>query len=309
MWKDFFYFTRGQRTGIIVLIVLIMLALVANYSMKYFFPVTEKDGTAFLAEVETFKKTLVSRDSMLKVNRQRQFEERYTKYRPYPAYKKEIPYTLFTFDPNTADSSAFVRLGLKPFIASNILKYRKKGGRFKTTADFGKVYGIKPDKFKELETYISIKEIKNIKSDSLFKRRKVFNKELLVDLNSADTTLLMQVAGIGRGYAKGIIRFRQQTGGFVSIDQLGEVYGMRQENLERIRPFCKVNTDLVKKIKVNMASVERLKGHPYLNFYQSRAIYELRRKKGKLKNISDLKVLPEFTPESLSKIEPYLNFE
>jgi len=309
MWKDFFYFTRGQRTGIIVLIVLIMLALVANYSMKYFFPVTEKDGTAFLAEVETFKKTLVSRDSMLKVNRQRQFEERYTKYRPYPAYKKELPYTLFTFDPNTADSSVFVRLGLKPFIASNILKYRKKGGSFKTTADFGKVYGIKPDKLKELETYISIKEIKNIKSDSLFKRRKVFNKELLVDLNSADTTLLMQIAGIGRGYAKGIIRFRQQTGGFVSIDQLGEVYGMRQENLERIRPFCKVNTDLVKKIKVNIASVERLKGHPYLNFYQSRAIYELRRKKGKLKNISDLKVLPEFTPESLSKIEPYLNFE
>jgi len=309
MWKDFFYFTRGQRTGIIVLIVLIMLALVANYSMKYFFPVTEKDGTAFLAEVETFKKTLVSRDSMLKVNRQRQFEERYTKYRPYPAYKKELPYTLFTFDPNTADSSIFVRLGLKPFIASNILKYRKKGGSFKTTADFGKVYGIKPDKLKELETYISIKEIKNIKYDSLFKKRKVFNKELLVDLNSADTTLLMQIAGIGRGYAKGIIRFRQQTGGFVSIDQLGEVYGMRQENLERIRPFCKVNTDLVKKIKVNIASVERLKGHPYLNFYQSRAIYELRRKKGKLKNISDLKVLPEFTPESLSKIEPYLNFE
>ena len=309
MWKDFFYFTRGQRTGIIVLVVLIMLALVANYTLKYFFPVTEKDGSAFLSEVETFKKSLVSRDSMLKVNRQRQFEERYTKYRPYPAYKKELPYTLFTFDPNTADSSVFVRLGLKPFIASNILKYRKKGGSFKTTADFGKVYGIKPDKLKELETYISIKEIKNIKYDSLFKKRKVFNKELLVDLNSADTTLLMQIAGIGRGYAKGIIRFRQQTGGFVSIDQLGEVYGMRQENLERIRPFCKVNTDLVKKIKVNIASVERLKGHPYLNFYQSRAIYELRRKKGKLKNISDLKVLPEFTPESLSKIEPYLNFE
>ena len=309
MWKDFFYFTKGQRTGILVLIVLIVLALAANYTMKYFFPVTEKDGTAFLAEVETFKKSLVSRDSILKVNRQRQFEERYTKYRPYPAYKKELPYTLFTFDPNTADSSVFVRLGLKPFIASNILKYRKKGGSFKTTADFGKVYGIKPDKLKELETYISIKEIKNIKYDSLFKKRKVFNKELLVDLNSADTTLLMQIAGIGRGYAKGIIRFRQQTGGFVSIDQLGEVYGMRQENLERIRPFCKVNTDLVKKIKVNIASVERLKGHPYLNFYQSRAIYELRRKKGKLKNISDLKVLPEFTPESLSKIEPYLNFE
>ena len=95
----------------------------------------------------------------------------------------------------------------------------------------------------------------------------------------------------------------------MSIDQLGEIYGMRKENLERIRPFCKVNTDLVKKMRVNVASVERLKSHPYLNFYQSRAIYELRRKKGKLKNISELKVLPEFTTESLSKIEPYLNFE
>ena len=309
MWKDFFYFTKGQRTGILVLIVLIVLALAANYTMKYFFPVTEKDGTAFLAEVETFKKSLVSRDSILKVNRQRQFEERYTKYRPYPAYKKELPYTLFTFDPNTADSSIFVRLGLKPFIASNILKYRKKGGWFKTPADFGKVYGIKPEKFKELESYLSIKEKKYIKTDSLFQKRKVVRNDLIVDLNSADTTLLMQVVGIGRGYAKGIIRFRQQTGGFVSVDQLGEIYGMRQENLERIRPFCKVNTHLVKKMNVNVASVERLKSHPYLNFYQSRAIYELRRKKGKLKNISDLKVLPEFTSESLSKIEPYLNFE
>ena len=84
---------------------------------------------------------------------------------------------------------------------------------------------------------------------------------------------------------------------------------MRKENLDRIRPFCRVNQDLVRKIKVNMAGVERLKGHPYLNFYQSRAIYELRRRKGKLKSIGDLKILPEFNPESLARIEPYLSFE
>ena len=119
----------------------------------------------------------------------------------------------------------------------------------------------------------------------------------------------MQVTGIGRGYARGIIRYRQLTGGFISVDQLSEIYGMRQENLEIIRPHCKVNQELVRKIKVNIASVERLKSHPYLNFYQSKAIYELRRKKGKLKNIKELKVLPEFTPESLAKIEPYLSFD
>ena len=309
MWKDFFYFSKSQRTGIVVLILLIILTLIANYSLPYFFPVTQKDGSAFLTEAEVFKKSLVSSDNIQAVRRQHDFEARYKKQYSYLSYKKDIPYSLFTFDPNAADSATFVRLGLKPYVASNILKYRSKGGWFKTATDFGKIYGMSPDKFKELDSYISIHEKKLSKNDSLFYKRKETKKDLVVDLNSADTTQLMQVIGIGRGYAKGIIRFRQQSGGFVTVDQLREIYGMRPENLQLILPFCKVNSDLVRKIKVNTASVERLKGHPYLNFYQSKAIYELRRKKGKLKNITDLKELPEFKPETLVKIEPYLSFE
>lgn len=309
MWKDFFYFSKGQRTGIVFLIVLILVVLGINYTLPYFYTSTVKDGSAFLSEVETFKKSLVSRDSLLKVKWQLDYEARYKKYQTYPKYNKIAPYSLFMFDPNKVDSATYVRLGLKPFIASNILKYRKAGGWFKTKDSFGKVYGITPDKFKEVEPYISIQEKKLTKTDSLFLVRKEFRKDLIVDLNSADTTLLMQVKGIGRGYAKGIIRFRQQTGGFISVDQLNDVYGMRPENMERIRPFCKVNPDKVQKIKVNIASVERLKSHPYLNFYQSKAIYELRRKKGKLKNINDLRVLSEFNAVSLTKIEPYLSFE
>jgi len=309
MWKDFFYFSKSQRIGIIVLIVLIVLTLVANYSLKYFFPVTEKDGSAFLSEVETFKKSLVSRDSIENAERQRQYKQRFKKYPLFSPYQTRIAVSLSFFDPNTADSATFVRLGIKPFIASNILKYRHSGGWFKTPADFSKIYGLKPEKFTELEPYISIQEKKLTKTDSLYLKRKETRKDLLVELNSADTALLMQVKGIGRGYANGIVHYRQRIGGFITVDQLSEIYGMRPENLQLIRPFCKVNSDLVRKIKVNAASVERLKGHPYLNFYQSKAIYELRRKKGKLKNIIDLKVLPEFTPESLAKIEPYLSFE
>jgi DNA uptake protein ComE-like DNA-binding protein len=309
MWKDFFYFSKSQRTGIVVLIVLIVLAITVNYSLEYFFPVKETDGKAFLSEVETFKKSLVSQDSILKEKHKQEYEARYPKYPHFPPYKNPIPYTLYPFDPNSADSTAFVGLGLKPYLASNILKYRKKGGWFKTSDDFGKLYGLSPEKLKELKPYITIHDKKLTKTDSLVLKRKEQKKDLIVELNSADTTVLMQVAGIGRGYAKGIIRFRQQTGGFVSVDQLSELYGMQQENLNRIRPHCKVNQELVKKIKVNLASVQRLKGHPYLSFYQSKAIYDLRRKKGKLKNINDLKVLSEFTPENLAKIEPYLSFE
>jgi DNA uptake protein ComE-like DNA-binding protein len=308
MWKDFFYFSKGQRTGIIVLIVLIFIAIAVNYTLPFFFPTTQKDGSAFLLEVERFKKSLVSRDSIRQAEWQRKNEERQQQYeqnyKTFPTKKTLELYTLFTFDPNTIDSIGFVRLGLKPFIASNILKYRKAGGRFKTKEDFGKVYGMLPVKFKELEPYIAIAEIKQVLVEKPVKRT-----DIIVELNSADTTLLLQIKGIGRGYAKGIVRFRQQTGGFVSVDQLNEIYGMRAENFERIKIFCKVNPDLVQKIKINIATAERFKSHPYFNFYQAKALYELRRRKGKLKDISELNGLSEFTPEAIQKLKPYLSFE
>lgn len=319
MWKDFFYFSRGQRTGIMILLALIVIVMIMNYSMPYFFPVTQNNNTAFLANVDDFKKSLLSHDSLRLADwqkqsqeRQRQYQEKYNKYPSYPTYKtteKKDSYTLFPFDPNTIDSTSFVRLGLKPFIASNILKYRNKGGHFRTSADFSKVYGILPAKFKELQPFISIENKKLVNPDSISGSHKEFNKDLIVDLNSADTILLMQVKGIGRSYANGIVRFRQTMGGFTSVGQLSELYGMRPESFEKIRLFCSANQALVRKIKINSATVERLNVHPYINFYQAKAIYELRRYKGKLTGMNDLKELSEFNKESLAKIQPYLSFE
>lgn len=316
MWKDFFYYSKGQRVGIVTLIVLIVLALVLNYLLPLYFPTNEQIDAKFLSEVKSFKKSLVSRDSLRQMawqqklsERQRLYEEKYHKdYSMYTNrlnYEKKNSYTLFNFDPNNVDSTGLIQLGLKPFVASNILKYRRKDGSFKTAADFGKVYGVLPDKFKELEPYITIAVNKTIKVEPVAAKR----TDVIVELNSADTSLLMQVKGIGRWYAKSIVRFRQSTGGFVSVDQLSEIYGMKADALERIRPFCSVNQLLVQKIKVNVASVERLKSHPYIGFYRAKAIYELRRKKGKLLDMNELKVLQELSSEDLNKIKPYLSFE
>lgn len=315
MWKEFFYFSRGQRFGIIILIVLIILVLIANYSLPFFFPKRVEKKSSFLAEVDAFRKSLVSSDSLRQeqweiqnVERQRLYEEKYKQF-AYKTNEKDAKYALFKFDPNKLDSAGFVHLGLKPFVASNILKFRSKGGTFRANDDFAKVYGMLPEKYKELETYISIQEKAIVKTDIIEPKQSEFKKDLVVDLNSADTSLLMQVKGIGRGYAKGIVRFRKETGGFVSVDQLNEIYGMRPENFERIRLFCNVNNDLVQKIKVNSATAERLNAHPYISFYQAKALYELRRNKGKLKDIDELKGLSEFTSESISKIKPYLSFD
>jgi len=315
MWKDFLYFSKGQRVGIIVLLALIFIVLVANYSLSYFFPVVNPNGAAFFEEVNAFKKTLVLRDSLQNAiwekqyaERQRAFEEKYRNFKNFPDYKKDEPYTLFPFDPNLSDSITFVKLGIKPRIAANIMRYKSKGGAFKKPTDFAKVYGISPEKFKELEPFITIKEIIP-QIDSTLLKKKQFKQDVIVDINSADTTTLMQIKGLGRGYAKGIVRYRQQLGGFVSVNQLNEIVGMRPENFDKIRPFCSVNLDMVQKIKVNIASTDRLNAHPYISFYQAKAIYEWRRYKGKLSSTNDLKDLSELTADDLTKIKPYLSFE
>ena len=307
MWKDFFYFSKGQRLGIILLLVLIVAVVAVNQFYPFSKPSELPVDESFRNEVREFKRGLVSIDS---INKQK-WDEKYNQLYPTdsPKYKPKEAYILFKFDPNKIDSSSFVRLGIQPFIASNILKFRNKGGTFKTKESFAKVYGLKPEKYTELEPYIQIAEIAVANKDTISSPLKVKTTSIIVDLNSADTTQLMQVIGIGRGFAKSIIRFRQQTGGFVSIQQLHELYGMTDVSFDKISPNCKINLDLVQKIKVNSASVDRLKQHPYFSFYKAKAIYELRRKNGKLKSIQELKQLEELSREDIIKIEPYLSFE
>ena len=308
MWKDFFYFSKGQRTAIIVLICLIIITIVIEFLLPYIIPQQEQSKSDFFDEAKRFEQTLVSRDSLRRAQWEQKYDSIFQNNKEF--VKKEAEkYSLFKFDPNTVDSATFVRLGLKPFIASNILKFRNKGGKFRTSESFSKVYGIYPEKFKELEPYITIAEIKQTAKDSVKSTTPTKIKNIIVELNSADTTELMKVYGLGRGYAKAIVRFRQQTGGFVNVEQLRELYGMNEENFNKISPSCKVNTQLVKKLQVNTASVERLNAHPYLNFYESKAIYEYRRRKGKLKNANELTAISELKSETIRKIQPYFSFE
>ena len=309
MWKDFFYFSKSQRVGIIVLLGLILIFILFNLFMPLFFPSPEPVETNFLNEVDSFKRSLVSRDSLRQTEWKARYHKLYEDKYPNNSPINKVNTILFRFDPNKADSASFVKLGLTPKVASNILKYRNKGGYFKTKENFSKVFGISTTKFKELEPFIAIEEKTVAKADTVAYVKPEIKADVYVELNSADTTELMKVKGIGRGYAKGIVRYRKSLGGFNSVEQLKEIYGMTPENYEKIQKFCTVNKELIQKMNVNIASAERLNAHPYLDFYQSKAIYELRRNKGKLKSVTDFKNITEFNTEKLAKIQPYLSFE
>lgn len=318
MWKNFFYFPKSQRIGIIVLIALIILTFLANNLLPLFFKNKESDVSEdFLNELKEFRANLQSKDSIRQAQWQQEYQNRYqNSYANANRYSSNPSYELFAFDPNSADSITFSRLGLRPYLISNILRYRAQGGSFKTPDDLSKIYGLNDEKFKELKPHIQI-ENRDEKIHEIAEKNKptetqeaIPNTEkFIVELNSADTTELKMVKGIGSYLANKIVQFRRNSGGFVSVEQLKEIQGMRPENYERVKDFCVADTRLVEKISVNTASAEKLNRHPYLNFYQSKALYEYRRKKGKIHSIKELYDINEFSEEDILKIEAYLNFD
>ena len=126
-----------------------------------------------------------------------------------------------------------------------------------------------------------------------------------IDLNSADSSLLVTLPGIGPYYASRIIRYREQLGGFYSTLQLFEINGLTDSVVQW---FTVSDTVPVRKIDVNNASLAELRRHPYINFYQARAIVELRNERGKIKGPEQLSFVEEFTGQDLSRLECYLEY-
>jgi DNA uptake protein ComE-like DNA-binding protein len=307
MWKEWFYFTKGQRGGIIVLLLIILCLIIDDMTLPYLLPSSKQSFDLFDQQAKGFLDSLQTIPTKHSAPNS-SYQTTWNKY-PDAFNKQPLPKSfLFRFNPNELDSAGFVKLGLKPYMASNILKYRAKGGKFRKPEDFAKVWGITPDKFKELLPFIDIPaEAAVVTTNPMIP--KIVKKDVVLELNSTDTTQLQQIRGIGRGYAKRIVAYRKRLGGFCNVSQLLEVWGMTPELYAQIAPHFTINTQEITKIPVNRASVERLMSHPYLNFTKAKAIYDLRRNKGKLTTINQLKTLDEFDPSTLAKIAPYISFQ
>ncbi len=213
--------------------------------------------------------------------------------------KSEIQISGF-FDPNTADFNKLNEFGFNRFQANNLIQYRKKEGTFKSKNDLLKIYGIDSAFFNSIEKYISIELINEIKLP---------NKGLVIahiELNSADTTELMKLAGIGSVYANRIIKYRNLLGGYYSTSQLLEIYNMPVETFKNIENSISADTLLIKRIHINFAEYADLLRHPYLNKTQVAAILKYRDRNGSFQNISQLETNGLIDSETFQKIRPYL---
>lgn len=227
------------------------------------------------------------------------------------------PTELFAFDPNTADSTALLRLGLSRWQVRNIIRYRAAGGVYRKKEDFARLYGLTVKQYRELEPYIIISndyqpaatlfpDRRDEHRDSTFIPRypeKLAEGET-IDLATADTAQLQRVPGIGPYFARRIADYRQRLGGYVSISQLSEIEGFPQEAL----PFFMLcnGGETVEKLNVNSLSLNELKQHPYINFYQARAILNYRRQNGPIADIDELRLLQDFDDAVINRLRPYV---
>lgn len=133
-------------------------------------------------------------------------------------------------------------------------------------------------------------------------------RDTILDLNHCDTAELQLIRGIGRYTAMQIVRYREQLGGYYSLQQLTDEF-FSKCRLDTLLAHFTVDTLALQKIPVNTSSVERLQRHPYLRYKQAKAIYTLRRQQVRLKRIQDLNTLPELTDQDIERIAPYLRFD
>ncbi len=234
---------------------------------------------------------------------------RYAKYE-YPHRKKVVlpPISMTTFDPNTADSLLLLQLGLKPWQAKTLIAYRTAGAVFRKAEDMRKLYFMSDTLYSRLEPYITIQADSLISqtSDSLhttFVHR--VKKDTILELNSADTAQLQLLRGVGRYTALQIVRYRQQLGGYVSVNQL---YEIEKINTDSFASKLTVDTALVVRLRVNYASVDRLQRHPYLTFTKAKALYTFRREHVRLTKQQFVSEQDIFSAAELEKILPYLDF-
>lgn len=309
--KIVFLLTTEQWIGVAILVILIIGTLVM---LKHYKPKKEVSLTWTNDSVKSeFVEYQSEQDSIRKTAWKKKYK------------RDTIAICMQEFDPNTADSSTLVHLGLKPWQAKNMLKYRAAGGKYRKAEDLQKLYGMTDSMYRALEPYICISVVNSIdttdtidinvdtvkvdtmRADSLL-RRQTIKRDTILNIRTADTTELKMIRGIGSYRARQIVRYREQLGGFARVEQVLEAKGMEHMADSVLNSFV-LDSVVIDSLNINRISVQRLSKHPYLRFEQAKAIYELRRKYVRLDSIEQLYELDCLSPETIQKITPYLNFD
>ncbi|GAB3581334.1 hypothetical protein GCM10027345_24000 [Hymenobacter daeguensis] len=328
--RRYFGYSRGEARGMVGILLLMAGFVTAPILLRpelpsYLPSADQKALNELAAQLKEHRTTDPGYASRYPKREYKKFERGASRY-PQVARVRLAP-----FDPNTLSAEGWEARGVPHFVASRMVKYREAAGGFKAKAQVKKMYGLEDSVYQRLAPFMQLPD-EAPRRDYAASRpgpdgklppfasadgapakfpRKPRNLRPF-DLNTADTTQLMQIRGIGAGRARWVVRYRNQLGGYLREDQLDEVFVLRDapDLRDSLRKYTFIAPGFAPKtLNVNTATFDELYLQPYIGKPRARIIVAYRQQHGPFKTVEDLKQIPILKPADWEKMRPYVRCE
>jgi len=318
--KESLTFSKKERIGIIFLVpAIVIIAFLPFFQTQPEEAKLSSTDSVWLANANNLQEKNISESSGLTDDPSMPVTTSFHIDKTGGSYSNPLKGVLFNFDPNTLDAEGFKKLGLRDKTIRTLINYRNKGGKFRRPDDLAKVYGLKQEEFQRLKPYISIESAtpagnyhnqtnvdKVVNNTGYTPENKPRYLPKTIEINTADIAGFESLYGIGNKLATKIVNFRNKLGGFYSVDQVGETYGIPDSTFQKIKAQLKVDAGSIKKININTASYDELNNHPYISAKLAFQVLKQRKEKGNFTAITDIKDLAAQTNDSYERVSKYI---
>ncbi len=302
-WKEYFVFSKKERVAVLILLV-IMVALIFLPSIFEQRQIAEESIVWMKVDSVLLARESSKSESSGRSGYYQSHNSKTGTVNSRPASNAVVTLSEpFYFDPNTASMEDLKRLGLQEKVAVTIQRFVSKGGRFREARDLERVYGLREAVVKRLMPYVRIQADHR---PSLKQKEKRSVGRLSIEVNSASMEDWERLPGIGPALAKRIMTFRDKLGGFHSVIQVKETYGLADSVYTKIESSLQCDALAIRKIDINQATEAELSNHPYLRSKIARAIISYRKEHGAFATAGDITKLPVVDAELFRKVGPYL---
>ncbi|MES2812004.1 MAG: helix-hairpin-helix domain-containing protein [Bacteroidota bacterium] len=291
-FKEYFNFNKEQRIGLLVLVGLIVIVqlvyLLIDFTPKQNISKSEQQWLSMQTEIDSLKNTT-----------------------------EESGYKIYPFNPNFITDFKGYKLGMSVAEIDRLLAFRKTGKFANSAEEFQQVTKISDSLLAKISPYFKFPDWVKNKSNSYtaysksnYKSFEKTTKKIIVqDINTATKEDLMNIFGIGDAISERIIKQREIFGGFISMEQMQDVWGLSPEVIYELNKNFKIGTvPVITKIDVNNASTKELMKLPYFRYALAREIVTYRSMNGGIKSAEDLIKIKGFPVEKVKIIALYLAF-
>jgi DNA uptake protein ComE-like DNA-binding protein len=289
-FKSFFNYSRSQRTGIFILFTIII-----AFQLVFFF-----------VDFSSFSKDAPEKEKWLSLQPQ---------INSLKQEKLDYVLKIYPFNPNFITDYKGYKLGMSVQQIDRLLDFRKQNKYVNSPIEFQAVTKVSDSLLRAISPYFKfpdwVKNKKEYKDYTKYPTKAFAKKEkiVIIDINQATQEDLIKIYGIGEAISTRILKYKESLGGFVSMEQMNEIWGLSPEVVEKLNSHFKVSTSSgIRKIDINNASIKELSLFPYFKYPISKNIVTFRSMNGDIRNCEDLTKIKGMSIEKAKIIALYLNF-